>query len=85
MGEMKALSFLLFMNSVDLNLQGRELHKVAEQEAQGSPGSRPSLGSPMRVQLWGSVPGGEAARCLNCLCYLLASLVSVSSSVQWRW
>lgn len=51
MGEMKALSFLLFINSVDLNLQGRDLHEVAEQEAQGSPGSRPSLGSPMAVQL----------------------------------
>lgn len=73
MGEMKAASFLLFMDAVDLNLlNGRDLHKVAEQEAQGSPGTGPSLGSPLGVQLWVSVPGGGATRRLNCLCYLLA-------------
>lgn len=53
MGEMKAVSFLLFINSVDLNLHGRDLHKVAAWEAQGSPGTGPSLGSPLGVQLWG--------------------------------
>lgn len=84
--EMKAVSFLLCINSVDLKLHGRDLYKVVEQEAtgeglriQGEASSGPALGAqpgePLGSGCVGSAPGGVLHSALSCLCYFLAGRV----------